>query len=117
MDRLLLEGMVFFGRHGALPAERELGARFTVDVELGLDLRAAGRSDLPTDTVDYSRVYEAVREVVEGSPRTLLESVAERIASVLLGFDHVEQATVRVRKRPPVEGEFRAFGAEVTRTR
>src|SRR5207253_9456730 len=101
MDRLLLEGMVFFGRHGALPAERELGARFTVDVELGLDLRAAGRSDLPADTVDYSRVYEAVRDVVEGSPQTLLESVAERIASLLLGFDHVEQATVRVSKRPP----------------
>ena len=44
MDRLLLEGMAFFGRHGALAAERELGARFTVDVELGVDLRAAGRA-------------------------------------------------------------------------
>jgi dihydroneopterin aldolase len=117
MDRLLLEGMVFFGRHGALPAERELGARFTVDVELGLDLRAAGRSDLPADTVDYSTVYEVVREVVEGEPRALLESVAERIAVRLLAFDHVERATVRVRKRPPVRGEFHAFGAEVTRTR
>src|SRR2546428_1678808 len=84
MDRLLLEGMVFYGRHGARSAERELGARFTVDVELGLDLRAAGQSDLPADTVDYSEVYEAVREVVEGSPQTLLESVAERIATRLL---------------------------------
>jgi dihydroneopterin aldolase len=117
MDRLLLEGMVFFGRHGARSAERELGARFTVDVELGLDLRAAGRSDLPADTVDYSEVYEAVREVAEGSPRTLLESVAEEIASRLLAFDHVEQVTVRVHKRPPVEGEFHGFGAEVTRAR
>jgi hypothetical protein len=35
----------------------------------------------------------------------------------LLAFDHVERATVRVRKRPPVRGEFHAFGAEVTRTR
>src|SRR5437588_9710854 len=117
MDRLLLEGMVFFGRHGALPAERELGARFTVDVELGLDLRAAGRSDLAGDTVDYSRAYEVVREVVEGEPRTLLESVAERIATRLLELDRVERATVRVRKRPLVQGEFHSFGAEVTRAR
>jgi dihydroneopterin aldolase len=109
--------MVFFGRHGALAAERELGGRFTVDVELGLDLRAAGRSDSPADTVDYSSVYEAVREVVEGEARTLLESVADRVATRLLAFDHVEQATVRVHKRPPVMGEFHAFGAEVTRTR
>src|ERR671931_756676 len=114
MDRLLLEEMVFFGRHGALPAERELGARFTVDVELGLDLRAAGRSDLQADTVDYSRVYETVREVVEGEPCTLLESVAERIATGLLTFEHVERATVRVRTRPRDGGQFRAYGAEVT---
>jgi len=117
MDRLLLEGMVFFGRHGALPAERELGARFTVDVELGLDLRAAGRSDLAADTVDYSRAYEVVREVVEGDPCRLLEAVAERVAARLLEFNPVERATVRVRKQPPVPGEFHSFGAEVTRSR
>jgi 7,8-dihydroneopterin aldolase/epimerase/oxygenase len=117
MDRLLLEGMVFFGRHGLAAAERELGARFTVDVELCADLRAAGLSDQPADTVDYSQVYQAVREVVEGEPRTLLESVAERIAARVLSFDHVEQATVRVHKRPPLDGEFRAFGVEVIRTR
>jgi dihydroneopterin aldolase len=38
-DRILLEGMVFHGRHGTLPAERELGQPFVVDVELRLDLR------------------------------------------------------------------------------
>ena len=117
MDRLLLKGMTFFGRHGALAAERDLGARFTVDVELGLDLRPAGQSDSPVDTVDYSMVYETVRGVVEGEPHILLESVAEEVAARLLAFDHVERATVRVLKRPPVTGEFHAFGAEVTRDR
>lgn len=117
MDRLLLEGMTFFGRHGALPAERELGARFSVDVELLADLRRAGRTDRLQDTVDYSKVYELVREVVEGEPCQLLEAVAERIASRLTDLDRVDRVTVRVRKRPPLEGEFRAFGVEVTRPR
>lgn len=117
MDRLLLEGMVFFGRHGASASERDLGGRFSVDVELGLDLRAAGRSDRVSDTVDYPEVYRLVGEVVEGEPRKLLESVAEEIARRLLGYSHLEKVTVRVRKRPPVEGEFRAFGVEVTRSR
>jgi hypothetical protein len=44
-DRIILEGMVFHGRHGVLPAERELGQPFVVDVELRLDLRPAGLSD------------------------------------------------------------------------
>jgi dihydroneopterin aldolase len=117
MDRLLLEGMTFFGRHGVLAAERELGARFSVDVDLSADLRLAGRSDRLEDTVDYSRVYEVVREVVEGEPCNLLETVAERIAGRLVAMGRVQRATVLVRKRPPLEGEFRAFGAEVTRTR
>jgi dihydroneopterin aldolase len=117
MDRLLLERMTFFGRHGALPAERELGARFSVDVVLEADLAAAGRSDRLEDTVDYVRAHELVREVVEGEPCQILEAVAERIAGRLLGLERVERATVTVRKRPPVEGEFRAFGVEVTRPR
>ena len=115
MDRLLLEGMTFFGRHGVLPAERELGARFSVDVILEADLAEAGRSDRLEDTVDYVRAYAAVREVVEGKPCQLLETVAERIAGRLLSLQRVQRATVTVRKRPPLEGEFRAFGVEVTR--
>lgn len=115
MDRLLLEGMTFFGRHGALLAERELGARFSVDVALEADLAVAGRSDRLEDTVDYVRAYAVIQRVVEGEPCQLLEAVAERIASGLLQLEGVRRATVSVRKRPPLEGEFRAFGVEVTR--
>ena len=35
----------------------------------------------------------------------------------LLALDRVQRATVRVRKRPPLEGEFRAFAVEVSRAR
>lgn len=80
-DRVLLEGMVFFGRHGVLPTERELGQRFVVDLEMRLDLRMAGVSDDLTETVDYSEIYRRVREIVEGEPFDLIEAVAERIAA------------------------------------
>ena len=56
-DRILLEGMVFFGRHGVLQSERELGQRFVVDLELRLELRPAGLSDDLMRTADYSSVY------------------------------------------------------------
>src|SRR3989442_1303970 len=117
MDRILMEGMAFFGRHGVFAAERELGARFTVDVEMEADLSAARRSDRLEDTVDYVHAYRAVQRVIEGEPCHLLETVADRIAGSLLELEHVERVTVRVRKRPPLEGEFRAFGVEVTRGR
>lgn len=98
-DRIMLEGMVFFGRHGVLTAERELGQRFVVDLELRLDLQPAGLSDDLGRTVDYGEVYRRVREVVEGKPFNLIESVAERISASIL--DHqplVEAVRIKVTK-------------------
>jgi 7,8-dihydroneopterin aldolase/epimerase/oxygenase len=98
-DRILLEGMIFTGRHGTLPAERELGQPFVVDVELRLDLRPAGLSDDLTKTVDYGEVHRMARAIVEGEPVGLTETVAERIsAAVLENFPLVEAIKVKVAK-------------------
>ena len=99
-DRILLEGMVFHGRHGTLPAERELGQPFVVDVELRLDLRPAGLSDDLTQTVDYGQVHQRAREIVEGEPVNLTETVAERIAAAVLE-DHPAVEAVRVKVAKP----------------
>ena len=99
-DRILLEGMVFHGRHGTLPAERELGQPFVVDVELRLDLRPAGLSDDLAQTVDYGEVHRQVKEIVEGPPVNLTETVAERIAAAVLE-DHPAVNAVRVKVAKP----------------
>ncbi len=99
-DRVLLEGIVFYGHHGALPAERELGQRFVVDIELSCDLRPAGLSDDLTETVDYSEIHRQAREIVEGEPVNLIETVAERIAASILER-HQSAETVRVRVTKP----------------
>lgn len=117
MDRIVLEGLAFFGRHGVLPAERTLGAVFTVDIELGLDLAAAGRTDDLAQTLDYRLAHEAAREVVEGEPLNLIEAVAERIASRLLALERVETVTVRVHKSPALGGPFKNLHVELTRHR
>ena len=98
-DRILLEGMVFHGRHGTLATERELGQRFVVDVELRLDLRPAGISDDLAQTVDYGEVHRRAREIVEGEPVNLTETVAERIARAILEeYPAVEAVRVKVAK-------------------
>jgi len=117
MDRLLLHGMVFFGRHGHRPAERELGQRFSVDVELDVDTARAATSDSLADTVNYSDAYADVKAVVEAEPANLLETVAARIAERVLARPGVQAVLVRVRKRPPAQGQFDSFGVEIRRSR
>lgn len=98
-DRIILEGMVFFGYHGTRPEENSLGQRFVVDVALQLDLRAAGLADDLAATVDYSAVHASARAIVEGPPLKLTEAVAERIAAAVLAEHPMVQAVeVRVRK-------------------
>jgi dihydroneopterin aldolase len=98
-DRILLTDMVFHGRHGTLPAENELGQPFVVSIELYLDLRPAGSSDDLTRTVDYGMVHRMARDIVEGPPVQLIETLAERIAAGVLG-EHflVEAVGVKVAK-------------------
>lgn len=91
--------MRFYAYHGANPEERVQGQRFVVDVRINADLREAGRTDDLTKTVNYSLVYSRVREIVEGTPRYLIEAVAEDIASAILDeFATADTVTVTVRK-------------------
>jgi dihydroneopterin aldolase len=115
MDRLQLNDMSFYGYHGNLEAERELGGRYRVDLELGLDLaRAAGADDIG-ETVDYVHVYQLVREVMEEQQHRLLESAAETIAAQVLGLPRIREVKVRVAKTPPVRGSFGEFAVEIVR--
>ena len=98
MDKILLSGLTFFGRHGCHAWEREGGQKFIVDIEVECDLQAAGTSDALEDTVDYVSIYNATREIMEGEPALLLESLAQRIADSALRDEKVQAARVRIRK-------------------
>jgi dUTP pyrophosphatase len=99
VDVIELRGLTWYGYHGAFAEEQRLGQRFIVDLRLGVDLAAAGRSDDLTRTVDYGKVVDAVRTIVEGPPVKLIEALAENIAaSVLEQFPLVDRAEVRVAK-------------------
>lgn len=104
MDRILLQGMRFWGHHGLLPHEREQGQPFEVDLEVELDLSRARESDRLEETVDYRLLFRAVQEVVEGEPVHLLEHLAERIRRQVersLEALPVQRGRIRVRVRKP----------------
>ena len=104
-DRIILEGMRFYGFHGVNPEERVLGQEYLVDLTVELDLGRAGRTDRLEDTISYSRIYRAVKDVMEGDSRNLLEAAAQAIADRVLSEFPVESVGVRVMKpHPPIRG-------------
>ena len=104
-DRIILEGMQFYGFHGANPEERALGQQYIVDLTVELDLAGPGASDQLEDTVSYTRLFRAVRAVMEGESKSLLEATAQEVANRVLKEFPVSAVQVRVKKpRPPIRG-------------
>lgn len=119
MDKIILEGMSFYGYHGVFNAENELGQIFIVDLELLLDLSEAGETDNLESTVNYGEVFELVKEIMEGKPAQLIEYLAEHIAKqVFSHYNRVLETKVKITKNnPPIPGHYKNVGIEIVRKR
>lgn len=118
LDRIELRGLRARGRHGCLPAERELGQEFVVDVALGLDTRPAAAGDDLSRTVDYGSLASRLVAVVEGEPVNLIETLAARLAAVCLQDPAVAETEVVVHKPgAPVPHPFTDVAVKISRSR
>ncbi|ALC83297.1 MULTISPECIES: dihydroneopterin aldolase [Bacillus] len=119
MDKVYVEGMEFYGYHGVFAEENKLGQRFKVDLSASLDLSEAGKTDNIDATINYADLYHICRDVVEGKPVKLVETLAETItAKVLETFPNVSECKVKVIKPdPPIPGHYQSVAIEMTRTR
>jgi len=117
LDVIRVQEMVFSARHGCTAAERELGALFSVSVELYLDTRPAAGTDKLDATADVAEVFDTVRLIVqEGPARNLLETIAEDIAEALLAKFAIEAVRVRFHKdRVPLPGPAAGYEVEIIR--
>lgn len=76
----MIRGLRLWAHVGVLPEERRLGQWFELDLELALDLSAAGRSDALADSLDYSQLIVALQQ----QSRTLRCFTLEHYASCIL---------------------------------
>ena len=117
-DTIFVENVRFFGHHGVTKAHQNLGAWFSVDVALALNLTPASLSDDLGATVDYGLVAGRIVEIGTKERVNLLERLAALLADALLREFPVREARVRVRKlTPPMEGLHGTPGVEITRRR
>src|SRR5690606_38038260 len=98
MDQLTLTGLRARAFHGVLEEERRVGQVFLIDVVAHLPLAEASASDDLDDTVHYGVLAEEVVAAVESEPVDLIETVAERVAAVVLAHRRVVFTTVTVHK-------------------
>jgi dihydroneopterin aldolase len=97
--KIEIAGLVLFARHGVNEAEKKLGQRFVLDIEIELDLAAAAKSDGLSDTVDYGEATAVAEAAFRDKHFYLIEASAAHVAeAVLAHFPRSQAVRVTVRK-------------------
>lgn len=117
MDKIFIDGLEIFARHGVLSEENALGQKFIISAELKCDTREAGKSDDLTKSVNYAEVCALIKRVMTENTYKLIEAAAEKIAQeILLTYQEVRSVTVNLKKPwAPIAMNFNAVGVEITR--
>jgi dihydroneopterin aldolase len=118
-DRISLLGLRAFGRHGVLEHERRDGQEFVVDAVLWVDTRPAAAADDLSKTVDYAAVAGRLAAVVSGEPVSLIETLADRLATACLSAaDAVSEVEITVHKpHAPLVQSFGDVTVTIRRSR
>ena len=94
MDKIFLEDMRVETVIGIWDWERKIRQTVAIDIEMATDIRKAAASDSVEDTLNYKSVAKRVQAFVGDSSFQLVETLAEKIAAVIL--EEFDVAWVRV---------------------
>ena len=117
-DEITLTGLRASAFHGVLEQERRTGQVFLIDVTVYLPLTDAATTDDLDKTIHYGELAEQIVTAVETDPVDLIETVAERVASVVLAHELAVFTRVTVHKpSAPITVPFDDVSVTITRGR
>ena len=116
-DRITIQNLEVFARHGVYPEENKLGQKFLLTVELYTDTRRAGMADDLAQSIDYGTVSHVVTEYLQKNTYRLIETAAEQLAKeLLLHTEHLQAVTLELKKPwAPVGLPLETVSVKITR--
>jgi dihydroneopterin aldolase len=115
-DRVFLRGLTAECIIGFIEWERRVRQTIVIDLELPVDCRRAAATDDVGDTVDYKKVAKRVLAFIEASEFKLVETLAHRLALVILEEFAIGWVRLSVNK-PGAIRNSRDVGVTIERTR
>lgn len=119
MDKICINNLELFARHGVMSEEKSLGQKFVISVEMETDTENAGLEDNLKKTVNYAEVCEMIGEFNKNNTFKLIEAAAENMAHMLLwNIRQVQSVTIRIDKpNAPIHMHFDSVSAQIKRKR
>jgi len=104
MDTIFIRELTVETVIGAYDWEREIKQPVVFDLEMACDVARAAATDSVDDTLNYKTVCNRVIAFVEGSEFQLIETLAERVAGLIIDEFEVPWLRVQVNKRGALRG-------------
>lgn len=104
MDIIFLRGLQIETVIGIYDWEREIRQTVIIDLEMGTDIRQAAATDDISHTLDYKTLSKRIIAFVEASEFLLVETLAERISTIILEEFSVPWLRLTLNKKGAISG-------------
>lgn len=99
MDKIRIQNLEVFAKHGVFPEENVLGQKFVLSATLYTSTRKAGLTDELEYSIHYGEVSHFMKKFVEEHTYKLLERVVEELAQeLLLAFPLMKKIDLEISK-------------------
>lgn len=104
MDIIFLRGLQVDTVIGIYDWERTISQTIVLDLDMATDIRKAAETDDIAHTLDYKAVSKRIISFVESSEFFLVETMAERIATIIMEEFSVPWVRVTLNKKGAIRG-------------
>jgi dihydroneopterin aldolase len=115
-DRIFLRGLTAECIIGFIDWERRVKQTVVLDLELPVDCAHAAITDDVADTLDYKKVAKRVLSFIEASEFKLVETLAHRLALLIIEEFSLAWVRISVNKPGAIRGS-RDVGVTIERAR
>jgi dihydroneopterin aldolase len=116
MDHIFIDALEIEAVIGIYDWEREIRQPLVFDLEMEFDNRVPAASDAIEHTLDYAAVCARITEFAAQSRFGLVETLAERVAAIVLEEFGVQRVRLRLTK-PGAIRNARGVGVRIERSR
>ena len=114
MDTIFISELKVKTKLGVPAWERMVAQTIILDIEIGYDLSAAGKSDAIADTIDYGAVVARIHATLKENSFQLVEALAEHVCQLILKEFGALSVKIKVSK-PGIIAGVKALGVEIER--
>ena len=104
MDTIVISELKLDALIGIYAWEHAVAQTIELDLEIAVDAARCARSGRISDTVDYAKVVERIRQALAGRHFALIEKLAEELASVIMSEFGAPWVRISVAKLAAIRG-------------